>query len=225
MADELFKIITSAGMQCGMTIRPQNLTINPDWKPSQRPNQPPFKYMQQDHLMPDQDCEKYGPTAGKDCSVAGGIELDIDATAEVLIRKARYAYQRWKCTFFYVDTTVYRNGHLIPAEVFIKANAAIPEVVFFPEESDFAYRSVTAPLSNNWNGAADGTPLGADVLWGRDAFSLELMQFSPDAGNEGPKHHLDPNHPYYANETLLKQYETIVARGDTLIISPVSEAT
>ena len=50
VADELFKIITDAGMQCGMTVRPQNLTINPNWKPSQRPNQSPFKYMQQVHI-------------------------------------------------------------------------------------------------------------------------------------------------------------------------------
>ena len=31
--------------------------------------------------------------------------------SQVLIRKVRYAYERWKCTMFYVDTTVYVSNH------------------------------------------------------------------------------------------------------------------
>jgi hypothetical protein len=32
--------------------------------------------------------------------------------SQVLIRKVRYAYERWKCTMFYVDTTVYVSSHV-----------------------------------------------------------------------------------------------------------------
>ena len=42
IADDMFKVITSAGLKCGMTLRPQVLTISPDWNP---PATKPFKYL------------------------------------------------------------------------------------------------------------------------------------------------------------------------------------
>ena len=101
------------------------------------------------------------------------------------------------------------DGKLIPAAAFLKAHKALPQVVFFPEESDFQYRSGTAPLQDDWGGAALGTPLGAHLLYGRDAFVFELMQFTPGGGSPGPE-------PIFNNHSLLLEFAKIVQRGDVL---------
>ena len=162
--------------------------LNPAWKPGQMH---PFKYYLKDLLLPDNSS-------------------DTDAVAALLIEKASYAYKRWGCTMFYTDTTVFGGGHVIPADALIKAAAALPQVVFFPEESNFAYRSAVAPLQDNWGGVGLGTPVAADVLYGRDAFSFELMQFTPGGGDPGSEA------PIWDNETLVEQYAKIVRRGDVL---------
>ena len=100
------------------------------------------------------------------------------------------------------------DGKLIPAAAFLKAHKALPQVVFFPEESDFQYRSGTAPLQDDWGGAALGTPLGAHLLYGRDAFVFELMQFTP-GGHPGPE-------PIFNNRSLMLEFAKIVQRGDVL---------
>ena len=119
-----------------------------------------------------------------------------------------YYYVPSPGTMFYTDTTVTDHG-LIPAEAFLKAHKELPQVVFFPEESDFQYRSGTAPLQDNWGGYGMGTPLGAQLLYGRDAFVFELMQFPPGGSPAGPQ-------PIYNNQSLLQQYAKIVKRGDIL---------
>jgi hypothetical protein len=188
IADKMFKLITDVGLKCGVTLRPQQLTQNPAWKPDQIH---PFKYYQKDLLNPDNTS-------------------DTDAVAALLVRKAGYAYRRWGCTMFYTDTTVTQGGHVIPPDAFIKAAAALPQVVFFPEESTFAYRSAVAPLQDNWGGAALGSPVAADVLYGRAAFGFELMQFRP-GGTPAPG-----AIPIWDNESLVLDYARIVKRGDVL---------
>lgn len=42
IADKMFKLITDAGLKCGVTLRPQQLTQNPAWKPGEIH---PFKYV------------------------------------------------------------------------------------------------------------------------------------------------------------------------------------
>jgi hypothetical protein len=181
----LFKLITGAGLKCGVTLRPQQLTPTPGWQKGDKG----FKYYQQNLYNHDNTS-------------------DVDAVAALLVRKASYAYNRWGCTMFYTDTTVTDHG-LIPAQAFLKAHKKLPQVVFFPEESDFQYRSGTAPLQDNWGGAAMGTPLGAQLLYGRDAFVFELMQFPPGGSPAGQE-------PIYNNQSLLKAYASIVKRGDIL---------
>lgn len=225
-ADDMFKLITGAGLQCGLTLRPQQWTQNEHWNASLSPMQRPFRYRQQTLLRPDNTS-------------------DVDAVASMLIDKAGYAYKRWGCRMFYVVSRLFpfppsrsqsndfasKNPHLtfpqpvqdttvcdpcpthtLPAEVWFKVHQALPNCVFFPEESTFAYRSVVAPLQDNWGGAAMGTPYPADLLYGRDAWSFELMQFTPGGGSAGPT----PSPPY-DNATLLEAYAQLVRRGDALL--------
>ena len=71
IADKLFKIVTGAGLKCGLCLRPQNYSLNPAWVAGSPPNRFPYKYQQAelDH--------------------ADG-SLDVDATAHLLINKAKY---------------------------------------------------------------------------------------------------------------------------------------
>ena len=66
------------------------------------------------------------------------------------MRKATYAIQRWGASMFYVDSTANRNG-VLPFSVWDRVAAALPGIIFFPEESEPNYFSSTAPLQNNWN--------------------------------------------------------------------------
>jgi len=82
VADRLFRLVTDAGLKCGVTLRPQQLTLTPGWKPGDKG----FKYYQRNLLNPDNTS-------------------DVDAVAALLVRKASYAFKRWGCTMFYTDTT------------------------------------------------------------------------------------------------------------------------
>ena len=70
---------------------------------------------------------------------------DVDAYANNIVRKASYAIKRWGASMFYVDTTV-NNNHVLPFEVWDKVAAALPHIIFFPEESENNYFSAAAPL-------------------------------------------------------------------------------
>ena len=59
-------------------------------------------------------------------------------------------------------------------------------------------------------GFAIGSPIAADVLYGRDAFGFELMQFPP-GGEPAPG-----AVPIWENESLVEDYARIVRRGDVL---------
>ena len=147
-ADDMFKLITDAGLKCGMTLRPQQWTQNPKWSPTQSPMQTPFRYFQHNLLTAD----NYS---------------DVQAVANLLIQKASYANKRWGCTMFYTDTTVCdpcKDG-TIPTEVWVKVHEALPDCVFFPEESLFTDFAVAAPLQNNWGGYAFPTSSAVDMLY------------------------------------------------------------
>ena len=49
-------------------------------------------------------------------------------------------------------------------------------------ESIIVSVAVTSSLRDDWSKAAMGTPPAADLIYGRDAFSVELMQMTPPWG-------------------------------------------
>jgi hypothetical protein len=70
---------------------------------------------------------------------------NADVAAEV-IRKMKYAHDRWGATLFYIDSTVEPNGAVLDAGIFQQAAAALPDSLLIPEETtpkDYAY---TAPF-------------------------------------------------------------------------------
>lgn len=70
---------------------------------------------------------------------------NADVAAEI-IRKMKYAHDRWGATLFYIDSTVEPNGAVLDAGIFQQAGAALPDSLLIPEETtpkDYAY---TAPF-------------------------------------------------------------------------------
>lgn len=66
---------------------------------------------------------------------------DSDIPAE-LIRKMRFAHDRWGATLFYVDSTVEANGAVLDPGIFQQVHAALPDSLIIPEETvpkDYAY--------------------------------------------------------------------------------------
>lgn len=77
---------------------------------------------------------------------AGQQTLADSAAAAELIRKMKYAHNRWGATLFYVDSSVDQKGAPLDAGIFEQVAAALPDSLVIPEEStprDYAY---TAPF-------------------------------------------------------------------------------
>ena len=91
-----------------------------------------------------------------------GVCLREDQIAADLLRKAKFAHDRWGATLFYVDSTVTGLGFPLPATIFEKVAAALPDSLFIPEESTTLSYAYTAPFQSFLYHNETGTP--ADVL-------------------------------------------------------------
>ena len=66
--------------------------------------------------------------------------------ADELIRKMKYAHDRWGATIFYLDSTVRQSGWTLPAAILEQAAAALPDSLLIPEESTPRMYNCTAPF-------------------------------------------------------------------------------
>jgi hypothetical protein len=70
---------------------------------------------------------------------------DANIPAE-LIRKMKYAHDRWGVTLFYIDSTVESDGAVLDAGILQQVAAALPDSLLIPEESTPKYYAYTAPF-------------------------------------------------------------------------------
>lgn len=66
---------------------------------------------------------------------------DVKYTAANIIRKAKYAYNRWGCDMFYVDSMEYdavqpnpgfKHTLIMPSEIWRLVHAELPHILFIP---------------------------------------------------------------------------------------------
>ena len=76
------------------------------------------------------------------------VTLDNDGAAAELVKKIRYAHERWGATLFYLDSTVDGSGRTLPAWVIERAAAAVPDGLLIPEESTLRMARATAPFAS-----------------------------------------------------------------------------
>ncbi len=76
------------------------------------------------------------------------VSLPETAVAAELIRKMKYAHDRWGATLFYVDSSVGRDGAILDASLFQQVARALPDALVIPEESTFKHYAYTAPFQS-----------------------------------------------------------------------------
>lgn len=70
-----------------------------------------------------------------------------DSAAEAsMLKKIRYAHDRWGATLFYIDSTVEPSGMALDASIFQRLAAAFPDSLLIPEESTPKHYAYTAPF-------------------------------------------------------------------------------
>eukprot|EP00041_Stephanoeca_diplocostata_P021254 m.490588 g.490588 ORF g.490588 m.490588 type:complete len:611 (+) comp21780_c0_seq1:250-2082(+) len=153
IADDYFKVFADAGLRVGVCIRPQQLTRNPKYDPSDPKS---HEWYQKELLLPDNTS-------------------DDSAVLALLSEKIEYANKRWNVTLFYTDSTLQSSG-VLHSMIFQQLAARYPHVLIMPEESTFDYRRSVAPLCLAWESCT-----GDDVnyTWGHSAFSVNLMNSVP----------------------------------------------
>ena len=98
---------------------------------------------------------------------------DSEVAAE-LIRKMRFAHDRWGATLFYLDSTVRSDGSTVPAKVIEQAAAAMPDSLLIPEESSSRMARATAPFQTFLFHGDVGTKAEVRALYPH-AFSANLI--------------------------------------------------
>ncbi len=98
---------------------------------------------------------------------------DAQAVQE-LIRKMRYAHDRWGATLFYLDSTVRADGSPMSSESLETAAAALPDSLLIPEHSsERSFRAVAAFATFLFHGDL-GTSRDVRAVYPR-AFSANLV--------------------------------------------------
>ena len=100
--------------------------------------------------------------------------LAPELIGQELMRKIKYAHDRWGATLFYVDSTVEKNGAVVDADIFKKAAAAFPDCLLIPEESNARYYAYTAPFRDFLFHGITGTDAGVRAAY-PGAFSAILI--------------------------------------------------
>ncbi len=100
--------------------------------------------------------------------------LPTNKVAEELIRKIRFAHDRWGATLFYIDSTVDADRATLPASIFKQVAAAFPDSLLIPEESTPLFYAYTAPFKSFIYLQATGTEPAIAHTY-PDAFSAVLL--------------------------------------------------
>ena len=132
---------------------------------------------------------------------AGQKYLPDTQVAAQLIRKMKYAHDRWGVTLFYLDSTVETNGATLDASLFQQAAAALPDSLLIPEESTPNFYAYAAPFKTFLFHGDIGTDPATYNFYPR-AFSVNMVN-DVDAGKLA---------------AARSQLTNAVRRGDILVV-------
>ena len=105
---------------------------------------------------------------------AGQTPLPDAQVSSELIRKMKYAHDRWGATLFYIDSSVETDGGNLPVNLFTQAAAALPDSLLIPEETTPAYYAYTAAFKSFIFHGDLGTPAAVYNYYPK-AFSVNLV--------------------------------------------------
>ncbi len=102
------------------------------------------------------------------------VYLTDDQVYAEMLRKMKFAHDRWGATLFYVDSSVESDGATLSADIFGKLAAQLPDSLISPEESTPKHYAYTAPFLNFLFNTALGTDPSIYNYY-PNAFSLNLV--------------------------------------------------
>ena len=144
-ADQVFALFKNAGLQVGVTLRPQYM----QWGPlANRPltcNFDPLNdykdyYIAVDSAYLNKFFGCYAPNTWLLIPAGNGSQTvyqpaQVQQVTNLLLSKVAYARARWGTTLYYVDSAVFEGGTAISASVFRALQSAYPDSLFMPEQS------------------------------------------------------------------------------------------
>jgi hypothetical protein len=129
------------------------------------------------------------------------VTLPAAKVAEELIRKMRYAHDRWGATIFYVDSSVDAHGVTLDPTIMETAAAAMPDSLLIPEESTLRmYRTMAPFMTFLFHG---------DVATDKNIYSMYPQAFGVNMVND-----VDPGKLMEHRGELVES----VRRGDILMV-------
>jgi hypothetical protein len=105
---------------------------------------------------------------------AAQVDLSSSQVAAELIRKLKYAHDRWGATLFYIDSSVDANGGALDPAIIQQAAAAVPDSLLIPEESTLRDYAYAAPFQTFIFHRDLGTPTDVYNFY-PNAFSANLV--------------------------------------------------
>ena len=100
--------------------------------------------------------------------------LANSAVGDEMIRKMKFAHDRWGATLFYVDSSVEKDGAVLDASIFQRLAQTFPDCLIMPEESTPKYYAYTAPFQTFIFHGDLGTDPSIRAYY-PDAFSVNLV--------------------------------------------------
>lgn len=102
------------------------------------------------------------------------VFLDDSQVKDELLRKIRYAHDRWGATLFYIDSVVQSNGGTLDAGILEQVTAAMPDSLIMPEQTTAKYYRFSAPFKSFIFHRDFGTPDDIYNFYPK-AFSVNLV--------------------------------------------------
>ena len=109
----------------------------------------------------------------QEVTVVNGVSNQFESPdpVQTLLRRARYAHDRWGVTLFYIDSPVnFVTGEQLPASALQALHAALPDCLFSPEFASTGYYSNAAPYAELRGGTTRTSD--AALACDPDAFSM-----------------------------------------------------
>jgi len=113
-------------------------------------------------------------------SAAEQVELSADQIANELLRKIKFAHDRWGATLFYLDSTVGSKGDVLDPAILQTVSRAFPDSLLIPEETTPRYYGFSAAFRSFLFHGDTGTPSAIYNYYPR-AFSVNMINdVAPD---------------------------------------------
>lgn len=173
VADDLFALFRDAGLRVGVTLRPQWLGFGREIPETgcQFDKANDFKeyfikvdapFQRAFHGCYDEEGKKFSLVPNSNGGQTFFRMGESDKVAELLLKKARYAKERWGATIFYVDTSIWSGGRPLPDLVFRRLLEEMPDCLFIPEQEALETIRHTIPFADPRNA---GDPRFGPISW------------------------------------------------------------